>query len=161
MEQLLLLCPWDRGSQARPRSGGLEGCGQQGASREEGPNKMEVVHEALVVRSSGELPGGPPATGPAARAPPRSSLSAHTPTPVWPQGQQTWPVAPLRASLADKYPAGRPCVWPEEPEPLSLQVCLELPCPPLVSLDSPALSRLISGSCCCRQRKLASERKRT
>lgn len=80
---------------------------------------MEVVHEALVVRSSRELPGRPP---PQAQLPgplPRSSLSAHTPTPIWPQGQQTWPVAPLRASLADKYPAGRPRVWLEEPEPLS------------------------------------------
>lgn len=79
---------------------------------------MEVVHEPLVVKELRGVPGVAPATGPAARAPPHC-LSAHTPTPIWPQGQQTWPVAPLRASLADKCPAGRPCVWPEEPEPLS------------------------------------------
>lgn len=35
-----------------PGLGRLEGCGQQEASREEGPNKMEVVDEALAVRSS-------------------------------------------------------------------------------------------------------------
>lgn len=46
-------------------------------------------------------------------------LSACTPTPAWPHGLRTWRVAPLPALRADKCPAGRPCVWPEEPEPLS------------------------------------------
>ena len=81
---------------------------------------MEVGGEPLVVRRSGGLPGRPrlrpSCQGP---SPAAACLSAHMPAPIWPQGQQTWLVAPLRASLADKYPAGRPCVWLEEPEPLS------------------------------------------
>lgn len=81
---------------------------------------MEVVDEPLVVRSSGGLPGWPPPQAQLPRPLPRSSLSvcphAH---PHLAPGAADVAGGPPAAPLADKYPAGRPCVWPEEPEPLS------------------------------------------
>lgn len=98
MQQLLLLCPWDRGSQARPRAGAARGGGQQEASREEGLNKMEVVDEPLVVRSSGGLPGWPPPQAQLPRPLPRSSLS------VCPHAHPH--LAPGAADVAGGPPAG-------------------------------------------------------
>ena len=96
MQQLLLLCPWDRGSQARPRAGAARGGGQQEASREEGPNKMEVGGEPLVVRRSGGLPGRPP---------PQAQLCWSRPVPL-PSGSAAprWPALPRAAG---RVPCGR------------------------------------------------------
>lgn len=162
MEELLLLCPWDRGSQARPRSGaaggvwaarGLQGGGtQQDGSGGRGPGGKELLG----------VPGVAPAPGPAARAPPpQQTVCLPTrPPPSGPRGSRRgrWPPCRPRWPISTRLAA--PVSGWRNQSLLALQVCLELPCPPSVSLDSPALSRLISGSCCCRQKKLASERKR-
>lgn len=98
MQQLFLLRPGDRGSQARPRAGAAGGGRQQEASKEEGPNKMEVGGEPLVVRHSGGLPGWPP---PQAQLPgplPCSSLS------VCPHAGPH--LAPGAADVAGGPPAG-------------------------------------------------------
>lgn len=85
----------------------------------------EAVGESPAVRR-GVAPGWPPPQAQLSGLPSLSPsslsvcLSACSPTPPLPSGAADvggWPPRP--ASLADKYPAGRPCVWPEEPEPLS------------------------------------------
>lgn len=139
--------------------------GEQGASREKGPTEEEAV---------GKVPGREELRGAPGWPPPRprpscqgglpsacSSLSVCLPArpPHLALGAAGMAGGPLPASLADKPPAGRPASGPRSQRLLGLQVCLELPGPPAVSLDSPALSRLISGSCCCRQKELALERK--
>lgn len=81
--------------------------------------------ERLAVRSSVRLQSSlhPRPSCPGCLPFPHNSLSVCLPAPhprPRPQGLQTWRVAPrLPLCLADKCPAGRPCVWPEEPEALS------------------------------------------
>lgn len=111
-----------------------------------------AAEERLAVRSS--TPG--PAVRDVFPSPTTACLSVcmHPDPAPRPQGLQTWRVAPscLAAWPISARPAA-PVSGQRSQRLLALRVCLELPCPPSVSLDSPALSWLISGSCCCRQRK--------
>lgn len=92
-------------------------CCREGQGRGGGTHKVAVGVGGSPWQG-GALQGSGP--GPAVRDAFPSPLSAcaRTPPRPQPQGPQTWRVAPrLPRWLADKCPAGRPCVWPEEPEP--------------------------------------------
>lgn len=108
----------------------------------------EAVGESPAVRR-GVAPGWPPPQAQLSGLPSLSPsslsvcLSACSPTPPLPSGAADvggWPPRP--ASLADKYPAGRPCVWPEEPEPLSPS---SLPCTPVSTVGQSGQPGIISA----------------
>lgn len=114
-----------------PRGSSLEGVpGRQEVCGPSCQGGLPFPHNSLLVCLPAPRPH-PPAPGAAdvAGGPPPASLQ------------------PISA------PGAAPVSGQRSQRLLALRVCLELPCPPSVSLDSPALSWLISGFCCCRQRK--------
>lgn len=116
------------------QGGALQGSGPGPAVRDAFPSP----HNSLSVC----LPASAPRPAPSLRGRRRGG---------WPPACLAgWPISARRAA---------PVSGLRSQSLVGLRVCLELPCPPSVSLVGPALSQLISGSGCCGRRKLALERK--
>lgn len=120
---------------------------------------VEAVDESLAVRGSVGLQGRRPTQAQLSgmpSLPPQQPvcLSAARPPPSGLRGCRSggWPPCPPRLPISTQLAA--PASGQRSQSLSALHVCLELACPPAVSLDSPALSRLISGSCCCQGNEL-------